>query len=285
MTLGHYIHFMTSRLNSDSAYLEVELLMAHVLGCTRVQLYTKWDQTLDKKSTQQFIELFNKRQVGEPLAYLLGNKEFYGNKFYVEPGVFIPRPETETIISSIVDMASKQEELNIVDFGSGSGCIGLSLLLHFPNARLLSVDLSEKAVQIGQKNANKLRLTHRVCFIKKSVSDLLKSDWPFSLKKGINMIVANPPYIAFDDLRVEEDVCLFEPALALFSRDRGLFHIHTWFQQACELLESNGYYFFEIGAEQNFSFLNNLENKMKFFNQFRDLSGTIRVMSFQKTYG
>ena len=285
MTLGNFIQLTSSCISSDSAHLEMELLMSHTLRYTRAQLYTHWDQELDSKLVQRFLGFFYKRKTGLPLAYILRSKEFYGNEFYIEPGVFIPRPETETIISSIVSLIPKTEELNVVDFGSGSGCIGLSLLLHFSNARLLSVDLSEKAMQVVQKNAGKFNLMHRVCFLRKNISDLTMADWPFSSKKGINMIVANPPYIAFDDLRVEESVCQFEPTLALFSGDQGLFHTRTWFQKACELLESQGYYFFEIGADQNISSLNSLKHKMNFCNQFKDLSGIIRVMSFQKTHG
>ena len=286
MTIGKLIQSATASINCKSAYLDVELLMSHVLKCTRSQLYTKWNQELSKKSIQRFISFLKKRQIGQPIAYLLKRREFYGCEFYVKPGVFIPRPETETIISAIVDMIPKQEELNIIDFGSGSGCIGLSLVRHFPKSRLLSVDISEKVLQVSQKNAIRLSVNHRVCFLRKSISDLKISDWPFAVNKGVNMIVANPPYIAFNDLHVEKSVCLFEPAVALFSMNQGLYHIHTWFQKAIELLSPGGHYLFEIGAGQDISFLKCFgRKKMKLCSQFRDLSGKIRVIYFQKNYG
>ena len=275
--------------------LDVELLLCRTLNRERMYLYTCWDKELAPARIKQFQGLLKERKKGVPLAYILKQKEFYGHKFWVTPGVFIPRPETETLISAVLSQVSPKEKLNILDLGCGTGCVGLSLLAHLPRACLALVDLSKKAVRASQINAREMGLEKRTFFFQKEVSRLCLGDFADIFPNGIDLITANPPYIAFDDPRVEKQVVLFEPAQALFSGQGGLYHLHSWLKRAGSLLKAGGFAFFEIGAgqegffsergvsEQGFSKQGvSKQDVMRKKNQFRDLSGCVRVLQFQK---
>ena len=286
MTLGYLIQSACSALVSENLRrLDVELLLSHILYCERMYLYTHWNQKLNKKQIKKFQSLFKLRKTGMPMAYIMEKKEFYGYEFVVQPGVFIPRPETETLVSAVLSQLDKQEELSIVDFGCGSGCVGLSLLACYPKACLISIDLNEKALNISKMNAKNMNLEDRVVFLNKNVSELSKEKTKKYIKAKVDLIVANPPYIAFDDSRVETDVVSFEPPEALFSKDRGLYHIHSWLNSASRLLSSGGNYFFEIGEKQNISSMESEMNNMRKKAEFQDLSGRVRVIQFQKYNG
>ena len=284
MTVGNLIQsWNCNLLTSNSVRLDIELLLSQVLHCNKIYLYTHWDQLLNKKQMKQFQSLFNLRKIGIPMAYILEKKEFYGYDFFVKSGVFIPRPETETLVSSILSQLNHQEELNIIDFGCGSGCIGLSLLAFFLKAQLISVDINTEALQVSKINAKKRGMTDRVIFLNKNVSDLDKET--LFISTPVDLIVANPPYIAFNDNRVEKDVVFFEPPEALFSGERGMYHIHSWLKVASHLLKPGGMYFFEVGVGQDISSLKCTINKMRKKAMFKDLSGQFRVVQYQKCYG
>ena len=290
MTLGQALQreVFCSRTQKGSLYGDMELLMSHVLKCKRFQIYTRWDSPLDVKSQKFFTRLAARRVQGVPLAYLLKSCEFYGRSFYVEEGVFIPRPDTETLIRAVKKQTGffPSVPLCIVDLGSGSGCIGLSLLKEYPLARGFLVDVCEKALRVSRVNAEKWKLAGRVRFLKKDAGALKGSDGAgFLPPGGVDMVVSNPPYIAFHDHRLAREVCHFEPARALFSPQGGLYHICSWFRAACDMLKPGGHYFFEIGAGQDVSHLKKGCSVMKWVNVYKDLSGHNRVMHFQKSYG
>ena len=283
MTLGRLIQSASSLLfPGDFKRLEIELLLSHVLCCERMHLYTRWEQKLSKTQIKQFQSLFCLRKKGVPMAYLLGRKEFYTHKFIISPGVFIPRAETETLISAILSQWSRQANLRIIDFGCGSGCIGLSLLAYFPKANLVSVDINKKALNISKRNAENMDVKNRVTFLHKDISTINIAWKKKHIAAGVDIIVANPPYIAFNDSKVEKEVISFEPPEALFSSDEGLYHIRSWLQKALLLLKVNGSYFFEIGAKQDISFLKSRMNAIRKKSEFRDLSGIVRVIQLQK---
>lgn len=283
MTLGHFIQ-STSAMSfpGDFKRLEIELLLSHILCCERMHLYTRWGQELSKNHISQFQSLFRLRKKGMPMAYILGKKEFYTHKFIISPGVFIPRAETETLVSAVSSQWSRSANLKIVDFGCGSGCIGLSLLTSFPKSNLISIDINKKALNISKRNAKKIGVKNRVTFLYKDISTIDREWKQKYIASGADIIVANPPYIAFNDPRVEKEVVSFEPSEALFSDDGGLYHIRSWLRKALLLLKINGSYFFEIGAEQDISFLKSGRNKMIKKSEFRDLSGIVRVIQLQK---
>ncbi|MDE0118386.1 MAG: peptide chain release factor N(5)-glutamine methyltransferase [Bdellovibrionales bacterium] len=286
MTIGYFINSLSADILSGvSDRLDIELLLSKILCCDRAYLYIHWDQELKKKQVKQFQTLYHLRKTGMPLAYILGQKEFYGYEFTLQPGVFIPRPETETLVSAVVSQWNSQETLKIIDFGCGSGCIGLSLLACFPRAFLIAIDINKKAIQVGEINARKLGVANRVTFLNRDIRSLQKKDIePFLGKKGVDIIVTNPPYIAFNDGRVEEEVVSFEPPEALFSDENGLYHIRTWSNIAARLLKPTGAYLFEIGKAQDISRVE-FNNSLRKTAEFRDGSHIVRILQFQKCHG
>ncbi len=285
LTQKKAIQTIASHLSSyrEVSRLDRELLLSHILRCSRSDLYIRYDQKLSQKQNRQFLTLLGMRKAGWPIAYIIQKKEFYGYEFVIQPGVFIPRPETETLVSAVLSQYKKWEKLSLMDFGSGSGCVGLSLLALMPRARLIALDLSEKALKISKINATKLRVMDRVVFLKR---DLLK--WRPANEKNkigkIDVILANPPYIAFNDHRVQKEVVAFEPAQALFSGEGGFFHIRSYLSLAEQILKPGGHYFFEIGAGQDISFLA-LKKKMQKVKEFQDMSYITRVVQVRKSNG
>jgi release factor glutamine methyltransferase len=179
------------------------------------------------------------RLKGMPLAYLCGRKAFYKSEFIVRPGVLVPRPETELVVTTALERAPAAKR--ILDLGCGSGCIGLSLLKELPGAKLVAVDRSSAACEVTRENAVKLHLSERVEIVNKPAEDW-DSDGPFDL------IVANPPYIAAGDERVQKSVHDHEPHEALYAADEGLAAIRSWTKIASRL---GGTAVFEIGSGQS----------------------------------
>jgi len=232
-----------------SPRLDSELLMAEALSIDRVRLYMNYDNPLSEEEVASCRELVKRRAKGEPVAYILGKKDFFKSTFIVRPGILIPRPETEFLVESVLEYSS-EKPLRIVDFGAGSGCVGLSILRELPDACLISVDQSAVACRVTEENALRLDLSDRVRVLQTLVEELdakiLKKEWG----ELADVIVANPPYISPDDPEVEINVRQFEPGEALFSDEKGLAHIKKWSTQAAKLLKPGGLVVFEIGASQ-----------------------------------
>ncbi len=264
--------------------LDVELIFSYVLQCRREDLYVRWDTKCGQSILKQCQFFIDQRKTGRPMAYILKKKEFYRHLFDISPQVFIPRPETETLVTATHSVLKNQLDRNwtIVDFGCGCGCVGLSLLDLFPNACLIGVDINGEALKLSQKNAHNLGLSHRSFFIKKEVENLSLRDINLFNKSDVYIIVANPPYIAFNDPLIEKSVVDFEPPSALFSSEQGLEHIRRWFKKASEILIPGGYYFFEIGNHPAQTLHKYLSKDLIWKRSFKDLSGCQRIMSFQK---
>lgn len=186
------------------------------------------------------------RMKGMPLAYLAGHKAFYKSDFIVRPGVLVPRPETELVVETALVRAPRTKSL--ADFGCGSGCIGLSLLGEWPEAKLFALDKSATAVEVTRENAVKLHLLERVEIVNKSVEDW---DWNGLSSQEFDLVVANPPYIAKDDPDVQPSVREHEPYEALFVEDGGLAAFRTWSYAAFKHLRPGGVVVFEIGRGQD----------------------------------
>lgn len=238
----------------SSPRLDTELLMARALQWDRMKLYMNYEYALTEPELTACRELVKRRASGEPVAYILGARDFYNHSFVVSSGVLIPRPETETIVQSVLDWWRSFEDetvaLDIVDLGCGSGCIGLSIAAEVPTAKLVSVDIAETPVRTTRLNAERLAVANRSQVLQKDVSELELQDFEPAFKGLASVIVANPPYIAEDDEQVEANVRKFEPKEALFSPDGGLFHIRNWATKAADLIVVSGLVIFEIGYEQ-----------------------------------
>jgi release factor glutamine methyltransferase len=263
--------------NIDSPRLDAELLFAHGLKLSqRIQLYLKFDQPVTEEELTVCRELVRRRVQGEPVAYILGTKDFFGLSFKVTPAVLIPRPETEHIIEAALKWAEdKEAEYNIVDLGAGSGCIGLTLLTKLPNAKLVSVDISEPAIEVAKANAESLGVSERVRFV---LADAADADKVAAGK--IDILVSNPPYIASDDKDVEENVKKFEPEIALFAPENGLGFLIGWSKKYSPFLAKKSIVLMEMGMSQGPAMKKAFEDLAVFetVNVIKDLSGLDRII-------
>ncbi len=268
----------------ETPRLDAELLFAHALKLERIQLYMKFDQPLSEAELAGLRELVRRRVQGEPVAYILGYRDFYGYRFEVNSSTLIPRPETEHVVEEVLKWASdKDAALTLIDLGCGSGCIGLSLLKELPNARLLSVDLSEKALEVAQRNAQALEVADRVRFVHADAGnvDLVMASFKDFMGQGsVEVLLSNPPYIAESDPLVEENVKKYEPSSALFAEDEGLALLKKWSKGFRPYLSSEAVMLMEMGMSQGPAMKNHFES-LEIFKSVRvvkDLSGHDRVI-------
>lgn len=201
---------------SDSPRLDAELLAAHALGLRRIDLYLQFDRPLDAGELGRIRELVRRRGGGEPVAYILGRREFYGRSFAVSPAVLVPRPETETLVEEALRAARAAGESGIAaDLGTGSGCIACTLAAELPGWRVIGVDVSPDALAVAGANAESLGVAGRV--------DLRQGSWAEPLTEPVDVLVANPPYITESELGgLARDVAEHEPKVALVAGGDGL---------------------------------------------------------------
>lgn len=268
----------------ETPRLDAELLFAHVLKLERIQLYMKFDQPMQETELVVLRELVRRRIQGEPVAYILGYRDFYGYRFEVNSSTLIPRPETEHLVEEVVKWAAdKEKRLAMIDLGSGSGCIGLSLLKQLPNAYLLSVDLSDKALEVAQRNAQALEVLDRVRLVHANAENIelvMASFKDFMGQKTVDVLVSNPPYISEQDLSVEENVKKFEPHSALFAADEGLALLKNWSKSYGSHLSSEAVMLMEMGMSQG-AIMKSYFESLEIFKNIRvvkDLSGHDRVI-------
>ncbi len=262
----------------ETARLDAEILVSHALKIPRIQLYVKYDQPLDENEITACREFVRRRSLGEPVAYITEEKGFYGLNFKVRSGVLIPRPETELIIDEVLADHKKKsttDTVRMLDLGSGTGCIGLSILKNIPNSELVTIERSQTAFEVLTENIKSLELNDRVKAIH---SDVLKMDvTPFS---QFDYVVSNPPYIDQHDKETEQFVKKFEPHEALFSPDQGLSDIKSWATHYSHLVKPSGLMLFEIGYQQGSAVKVYFESLQKFksVDVIKDLSGLDRII-------
>ncbi len=261
----------------DTARLDAELLISHALKIDRMGLYLKYDQPLTNVEVSDCREMIRRRSLGEPVAYIVQEKGFYGLNFFVEKGILVPRPETEMIVDEVLLFIKSNPIPNprILDLGTGSGCIGLSILKNHPEATLIAIDKSETSHKIFSKNAEALGLTHRCQFISADIDAL-----DFSNLGLFDFIVSNPPYIDVADLRVQKSVRDFEPEAALFAADRGFSLLKSWSKKSVPHLKDKSLMMFEMGMDQGSEMLAHFQT-LGAFNKvsvLKDLSGLDRFI-------
>lgn len=261
----------------DSPRLDAELLIAHALKITRIQLYVKFDSPLTDAEVNLCREYVKRRTAGEPVAYIIEEKGFYGHMFKVKPGVLIPRPETELIVDAVLADFKKhpKDHVRILDLGAGTGCIGLSILKHIPLAKLIAVEKSADAYVLIQENTASLELGERTEVIHTDVESLNLSDLG-----EFDYIVSNPPYIDVNDTQVEANVRKYEPSLALFADDAGLYALKSWSTKFAPCLKAEGLMLFEMGHTQSASMKKHFSDisKFKVVTILKDLSGLDRII-------
>ena len=221
--------------------LDARLLLEHAAGCTHADLLARPETPLSAPAEAQYMAWVERRTAGEPLAYIVGEAEFRGRIFQVSPDVLIPRPETEVLVELALDRASGLERPRILDLGTGSGIIALSLALECPAATVVAVDLSAAAISVARNNAGRLG----------AAVDFRHGDWYAPVAgERFDLIVANPPYVAAGDPHLARDGLPFEPQSALTDGDDGLSCIRTIIGGAAAHLTSGGWLLFEHGWDQ-----------------------------------
>lgn len=227
-----------------SPRLNAETLMMFAIGCNRAHLYAYPERELTEDEKQRYEEAVAERARGVPAQYITGHQEFWGLDFLVTPAVLIPRPETEHLVETAIEIADKIDHPVIIDVGTGSGCIALALENELPRAEVHAVDLSPDALEIARANAARLRL-ERVRF---HITDILQG-FPAEFA---DIIVSNPPYVGECEAdKVQAQVRKFEPHMAVFGGPEGPELIRKLIEQAQHVLKPGGWLLIEIGYTQS----------------------------------
>lgn len=261
---------------SDTPRLDVELLLEKALGgVDRLYIHLNINKELTKEQEETFIDLINDRLNGRPIAYIVGNREFMGLDFYVKEGVLIPRPDTEPLVEEVIELCKDKDDVSILDIGTGSGAITVSLAKYIQNSRLMSFDISEIALEVGKKNAVSNEVDSKIDFVKSDLFTAIKG-------KGIkfDVIVSNPPYIPKKDIEtLHTQVKDYEPYNALEGGEDGLDFYRDITEQSIEYINKGGILAYEVGHDQAHDVAKIMEN-YGYANIYmkKDLQGIDRVV-------
>jgi release factor glutamine methyltransferase len=260
----------------EDAALESEILLRHVLGINRAQLFTELDSDVNTSDIRKFIKLVKRRIKGEPSAYITGNKEFYGLDFIVNQHVLIPRPETELLVEQAISLCRKYHYSKIVDIGTGCGAIAVSLAVNLPEIEIYATDISPKVLKIAKQNSVKHGVKDRVTLLK---GDMLKP-----LPESVVLIIANLPYVIENEIP-ENGPLSYEPRKALDGGKEGLDKISELCRQSSGKLNKEGSILLEVGQEQavfvKLMIMDNFPNGS--VKVLKDLAGIERVVYFRLT--
>jgi release factor glutamine methyltransferase len=229
-------------LSPSEAKFETQILLQHALGVDRAWLITHENDALQPNAHELFDALLKRRLKGEPIAYILGTREFYGLKLKVTPDTLIPRPDTEVLVDAVLAKIPHNQPCRILDLGTGTGAIALAIAKHRPQTLVTAIDVSQTALDIANENAHSLNIPN-VRFV--------LSDWFVNLKhEKFDVVVSNPPYIEQDDEHLQQGDLRFEPISALAAGQDGLDAIRKIISQAAQHLSPHGWLMLEHGYNQ-----------------------------------
>ena len=258
--------------NIKSFKLDSELLLAKTLGISREEVLLNLDKKINQSDIKKYDFYVNLRNQYKPISQIINYKFFWKYKFFVNKDVLIPRPETELIIEKILKILPKKSEKNILEIGTGSGCIAISLIKERPNCRIVAIDKSLKAIKVARKNAEIHQVGKKVNFLNIDIDKYLGNKY--------DLVVSNPPYIKNSELlSLDRDVRFYEPKIALSGGFSGLETFFKIINKCKKLLKKNGTLVLEIGERQGIELKKNLESNE--FNQikiYKDLSGKDRCL-------
>lgn len=261
---------------SSTPQLDSRLLLCSAMNVTHEQLLLGYNQNLTDTIENKFFQLVSRRQSMEPIAYILGEQEFYGLKFIVNKDVLIPRPETELLIDTLVEDCLKHsdnKEISILELGTGSGAIAIALASVIPTAKITALDISNEALIVAKRNADINKVSGQINFI--------QSNWYQNLElKKYDYIISNPPYIDRSEKeQMAKETYMFEPELALYAEDNGLANYEIIVSSASKYLKPYGKLLLEIGYLQKKQLFGMLQkNGFTTLKSIPDLSGHDRII-------
>jgi len=247
-------------LSNNLAKLDSEILLSQAIKKDRKYLILNPQKEINEENTKLFSYLVERRKNGEPIAYIIKNKEFWKYNFYINKDVLIPRPDTELLVEETLKLYKTNHKLRVLEIGIGSGCILLSILKERKNFFGVGIDVSKKAINVASFNAKMHHLENRIKFYKSDVDKFLIGKY--------DLIISNPPYIKEQDLKyLEKDIVDYEPKLALNGGQDGFSKITKVINRASILLKKNGKFILEIGFDQKNKVVNILKNNKFYINK------------------
>ena len=261
----------------ENPRLEIEIFLQHILDCKKIDLYINFENEVSVPDLNTLKGYIKRRLENEPSQYIVGKSNFYGRNFYVDNNVLIPRPETEILINVCIEFLSIKDNPEIIDIGTGSGCIGITLAKEIPSSNVIAIDCSEEALAVAEKNAKNIGIKN-IDFVK---SDFLKQ----SIDLRADLLVSNPPYIPKKDIStLMTDVRAYEPSEALTDNLDGLEFYRVFSKKFDTMIKTDGALIVEVGKGEH-----PLEAK-KIIEQYgyadiemiNDYNGDIRVLKVMK---
>ncbi|MFO1094255.1 MAG: peptide chain release factor N(5)-glutamine methyltransferase [Planctomycetaceae bacterium] len=265
---------------SESPRLEAEVLLAHARGCPRIQLYTAYDEPLPDAVRARMREMVQRRAASEPVAYIVGHREFFSLDFEVTPDVLIPRPDTETLIVEVLERLKSRPNARILEIGAGSGCIAIALAVNQPDAVVTAVDISPAAIAVARRNAQRNNVADRVTFVEGDMFSPIAADAQY------DVIVSNPPYVRIDEMeQLDPEVRLHEPHGALRGGEDGMDILRRIIDGAAPYLVKNGWLALECAREQAAVLQQQISGRSEFTNVriVNDATGHPRVVLARRT--
>lgn len=249
MTINELVHgardrFMNAGISANLAALDAEVLARQVLGWDPARFLVDRNEKATSVFLLQYEPLVARRERREPVSYILGTREFWGLAFEVGPDVLIPRQETEFIVEETLELVGRDSCAVIVDVGTGSGCIGISLAREIPGVRIIASDVSKYALEVARRNAVRHNVGDRITFVETSFLD--------GIQAGVDVIVSNPPYVpSVSERGLTPEVRDYEPSVALFGGETGLDGLRSVLEGAAAKLAAGGHLVMEFGCGQD----------------------------------
>ncbi len=285
-TISQAINEGSRRLHAafvDQERRTAGLLLCKVMGIDRTHLLTRSEERIGEAEYRAYLALIERRAAGEPVQYLTGHQEFYGLDFLVTPDVLIPRPETEFLIERVLNLVVGPEQGSplIVDVGTGSGCIAVTLGRHLPRARLIATDASHAALDVARANAKRHGVRDRIEFLE---GDLFEPLAGLALETAIDILVSNPPYVNEENVElIQREVREWEPHQALFGGVDGMDFYRRLLADGSKYLKPGGYLVVEIGYGQLDSITDAVAvSPWNLVDVTRDLQGIPRTLAIRK---
>ena len=259
---------------SRTSKLDAEVLLSNVLKKNIVELIIDKAAKINQDEFILYKKLIKRRKLGEPIAYILNKKEFWKNTFFVDQNVLIPRPDTEVIIEEILKLISKDEKKFILDIGTGSGCIIISIANERPKLNCTAIDISKKALKVAKINAKIHHIKNRIKFYNSSVDNFFKGKY--------DLIVSNPPYISnFKIKYLEKDIVGYEPLVSLKGGPDGSSILNKVIKRSSSLIKIGGKLVLEIGYDQKYKIMNLLKKENFYINKIvKDYAGNDRCVIY-----